>query len=178
MFLAKNGQQMFMSSCIFLTTLTSFQFFYLWWENMNISRGAWVLPVAAVWRRKQKITLALIIIILCLVTSPRPPIGQHALSWPVIGWAGITNNCLEMREHQPVLPSGGFTFVTTFHVFQITQISNLLSSASRLCHKLNWLPNLMLEPQLVTHNFDVSHIIFVFWVRCLNRTVVRFYLFL
>ena len=93
---------MFMSSCIFLTTLTSFQFFYLWWENMNISEGAWVLPAAAVWRRKQKISLALIIIIPCLVTSPRSPIGQHALSWPVIGWAGITNNCREMS----VLPSG------------------------------------------------------------------------
>ena len=34
-----NGQQMLMSSYIFLTTLTSFQFFYLWWENMNICKS-------------------------------------------------------------------------------------------------------------------------------------------
>ena len=48
---------------------------YLLWESMNI-RVLPVLPVDTHWRRKQKITRLLIIIILCLVTNPSPLIGQ------------------------------------------------------------------------------------------------------
>ena len=156
MILVKNRQQMFMSSCIFLTTLTSFQFFYLWWESMNISIGGCLSVTCGRCLEEEAENYPgtdhhyPLSGDKCLAPHWSPPLCPGL--W--LAGAGITNNCLEMREQQPVLPSGGFTFVTTFHVFQITQKSNLLSSVSRLCHKLNWLLKLKLEPQLVTHNFD------------------------
>ena len=112
-----------------------------------------MLPVAAVWRRKQKISLALIIIIPGLVTSARPLIGHWRLPWPLIGWAGITNNCLEMREQRSLCSPRGVSLLSQHFTFsQITQISNLLSSASRLCHKHNWLQILMLESWCVSYD--------------------------